>query len=61
VRGSESKPRSAVSEIYVALEVARELGWGGMDWVSLALERDQRRALANTVRILGLHKMLRNC
>jgi hypothetical protein len=27
----------------------RELGWGGMDWLYLAQDRDQWRALVNTV------------
>jgi hypothetical protein len=27
----------------------REIGWGGMDWIDLAQERDQWRALMNTV------------
>jgi uncharacterized protein YebE (UPF0316 family) len=27
----------------------REIGWGGMDWIDLAQDRDQRRALMNTV------------
>jgi hypothetical protein len=27
----------------------REMGWGDMDWFDLAEDRDQRRALANTV------------
>jgi hypothetical protein len=27
----------------------RELGWGGMDWIDLAQDRDQWRALVNTV------------
>jgi hypothetical protein len=26
-----------------------ETGWGGMDWIDLAQDRDQRRALVNTV------------
>jgi hypothetical protein len=30
----------------------REIGWGGMDWVYLPQERDQWRALVNTVMIL---------
>jgi hypothetical protein len=27
----------------------REIGWGGMDWIGLARDRDQWRALVNTV------------
>jgi hypothetical protein len=27
----------------------REIGWGGMDWISLAQDRDQWRALLSTV------------
>jgi hypothetical protein len=27
----------------------REIGWGGMDWIDLDRERDQWRALVNTV------------
>jgi hypothetical protein len=27
----------------------REIGWGGMDWIDLAQDSDQWRALANTV------------
>jgi hypothetical protein len=27
----------------------REVGWGGMDWIDLARDRDQWRALVNTV------------
>jgi hypothetical protein len=27
----------------------REEGWGGMDWIDLTQDRDQRRALVNTV------------
>jgi hypothetical protein len=27
----------------------REIGWGGVDWIDLAADRDQCRALANTV------------
>jgi hypothetical protein len=26
-----------------------EIGWGGMDWIDLAEDRDQWRALVNTV------------
>jgi hypothetical protein len=27
----------------------REIGWGGMDWIDLAQDREQWRALVNTV------------
>jgi hypothetical protein len=27
----------------------REVGWDGMDWIELAQDRDQWRALLNTV------------
>jgi hypothetical protein len=27
----------------------REVGWDGRDWIDLAQDRDQRRALLNTV------------
>jgi hypothetical protein len=27
----------------------REIGWGGMDWIDLAQDRDHWRVLVNTV------------
>jgi hypothetical protein len=36
----------------------REIGWIGMDWIDLVLDRDQWRALVNTVMNLRFHKML---
>jgi hypothetical protein len=27
----------------------REIGWGGMDWIDMAQDRDQWRALVNTI------------
>jgi hypothetical protein len=27
----------------------REIGWGGVDWIDLVPNRDQWRALANTI------------
>jgi hypothetical protein len=30
----------------------RELEWGGMDWIYLAQDKDQWRALANTIKNL---------
>jgi hypothetical protein len=32
----------------------REIGWGGMDWINLAHDRDQWRALVNTVMSLQI-------
>jgi hypothetical protein len=31
-----------------------EIGWDGMDWINLAQDRDQWRALLNTVMNLGV-------
>jgi hypothetical protein len=28
--------------------IVREIGWNGMDWIDLAQDRDQWRALVNT-------------
>jgi hypothetical protein len=33
----------------------RQIGWDGMDWIDLALDKDQWGALVST---LGFHKML---
>jgi proteasome lid subunit RPN8/RPN11 len=32
----------------------REIGWDNMDWIDLAQDRDQWRALVNTVMSLGV-------
>jgi hypothetical protein len=34
------------------IKIDREIGWGGMDWIYLAQERDQWRGLVNTVKNL---------
>jgi hypothetical protein len=36
----------------------REIGLRGLKWIRLAQDRDQWRALVNTIVNLGLHKML---
>jgi hypothetical protein len=36
----------------------REIGWGGIDWIDLAQDRDRRRALVNTVMNLRVKKIL---
>jgi hypothetical protein len=38
----------------------REIGWGGMDLINLAEDRDQCRALVNKVMKFRFHKMLGN-
>jgi hypothetical protein len=37
----------------------REIGWGGKDWIDLAQDRDQWKALVNMVLNLLFHKMVR--
>jgi hypothetical protein len=32
----------------IKIDLIREIGWGGMDWINMAQERDQWRALENT-------------
>jgi hypothetical protein len=36
----------------------REIGWDGMDWIDVAQDRDQWRALVNAVMNLRFHKTL---
>jgi hypothetical protein len=36
----------------------REIAWDGMDWIDLAQDKDQWRALVNTVMTFGFLKML---
>jgi hypothetical protein len=38
----------------------REIGWDGMEWVDLAQDGDQWRALGNMVMTLQVHKILHN-
>jgi hypothetical protein len=40
------RPRRRVDSIKIVL---REIGWDGMDWIDLAQDRDQWRAVVNTV------------
>jgi hypothetical protein len=39
----------------------REIGWGGMDWINLAWDRDQWMALVNTVMNLRVPKNAGKC
>jgi hypothetical protein len=32
----------------------REIGWDGVDWIEMAQDRDQLRAIVNTVMNLGV-------
>jgi hypothetical protein len=34
---------------YLSKTGLREIGWGGVDWIDLVQDRDQWRALVNTV------------
>jgi hypothetical protein len=45
-RPLERPRRRWEDNIYMDLS---EIGWGVMDWIDLAQDRDQRRALVNTV------------
>jgi hypothetical protein len=44
--GPLERPRRRWDDIKMDL---REVGWDGMDWIDLAQDRDQWRALVNTV------------
>jgi hypothetical protein len=37
----------------------REILWGGMDWIDLAQDRDQGRALVNTIINLRVPQIIR--
>jgi hypothetical protein len=39
----------------------RQIGWAGIDWIDLAQDTDQWRAVVNTIMKLLFHKMLGNC
>jgi hypothetical protein len=38
-----------------------EVGWGDVDWIGLARDRNRWRALVNSVLILRFHEMQGNC
>jgi hypothetical protein len=37
-----------------------EVGWGDVDWIGLAQDRNRWRALVNSVLNLGFHEMMGN-
>jgi hypothetical protein len=37
-----------------------DIGWGGVDWIGLALDRDKWRPFVNTVMNLGFYEILEN-
>jgi hypothetical protein len=44
------KERGHQESLYVGGKIiVREIGWGSMDWIDLAQDRDQWRDLVNTV------------
>jgi hypothetical protein len=38
----------------------RDVGWGGMDWIDLVLDRDRWRELVNVVKSLWVPSNARN-
>jgi hypothetical protein len=50
--GKRPLGRTRRSLVYNIKIDAREIGWDGMDWIDLAQDRDQCRALVNTVIII---------
>jgi hypothetical protein len=50
-RPLEGPTRRRVENIRMDL---REIGWGGMRWIDLAQDRDQWRAIVNTLISLGV-------
>jgi hypothetical protein len=45
-------------EDYICMDL-REKGWGGMDWIDLAQDRDQWKAFVN--KVVNLHKIVSLC
>jgi hypothetical protein len=43
---------------WIILKFILDIGWGGVDWIDVAQDRDQWRALVNTVIKLRVSKML---
>jgi hypothetical protein len=49
---------SAWTMVRLVLQGLREMGWGDMDWIYLAQERDQWRVLLNTLINLLIHSSM---
>jgi hypothetical protein len=50
-KSEEKRPlgRPRYRWVYIIKMDLREIGWGSMDWIDLVQDRDQWRALVNTV------------
>jgi hypothetical protein len=44
-----SNPNPTLKIVTILKMNLKEIGWGGMDWIDLAQDRDQWRALVNKI------------
>jgi hypothetical protein len=56
-RGTRIDRRKWVNNIRADLG---EVGWGDVDWIGLAQDKNRWRALVNSVMTFGFHEMLGN-
>jgi hypothetical protein len=55
------KPLGRTRHRWIILKwILRAIGWGGMDWIDLAQDRNQWTALMSTVITFGFHVMFGN-
>jgi hypothetical protein len=58
--GKKSIGRLRYGQKYNIKMNLREIGWGGMDWINLAQDRNKWKGLANTAINLGFQRMSGN-